>query len=458
MTEEDLMNACLDRKGKYLWHYLLENNELCEKYSLKKLDQYIKENSNLSVYDFFTNALNGGLKEKFICRLGIGCLDILYEFLDIVALYTNENTASISGFLKWFHEFEHEIKRESFSNTDSVRLMTAHSSKGLQSPFVILADANFFKPSNEKILKSENEILLWNFSADMKPKIVKNLYEEYIHFHEDESKRLLYVALTRAEDFLYILGEQQGKKSHDCCWYNFIKNNLNQNKFEEKQRDNHNLLKFGNYEYVSLEKSTKENQNISEKIHFEMPQWFFEKVESPPIKDSEIYTKTEQTIYGECVHFLLSEMPKYKQYFDTSFDILSGNILNKYDISDDMKNAAKSEAYQILINPKFDFIFDSKSLSEISFINNGKEGRIDKIAFAKDYILIVDFKTGIPQKEISGGYLKQLDYYKSMIYQMIKGDSNFIKSHLESFTTTINIKTAILWTQSAELVEVNTRE
>jgi ATP-dependent exoDNAse (exonuclease V) beta subunit len=148
-------------------------------------------------------------------------------------------------------------------------------------------------------------------------------------------------------------------------------------------------------------------------------------------------------IYGECVHLLLSEMPKYRQYFDTSFDVFAENLLNKFDVSNDIKNKAKSEAYQILVNPKFDFIFDNNSLSEVSFVNNGKEGRIDKIIFAKDYILIIDFKTGVSQEDIPMAYINQLAYYKNAVRQMFNIES------------AIDIKTAILWTQSAELVAVN---
>ncbi len=444
MSEEDLMNACIDRKEKHLWNYLLENNELCKKYSLEKLEKYIERSAVISVYDFFVNVLNDGVKEKFICRLGIECLDILYEFLDIVMLYINENVASVSGFLAWFHAFEHEIKRESFANIDSVRIMTVHSSKGLQSPFVILADTHFFKPFNEKILKSENGILVWDFSSEMRPKIIENICEEYKSFFEEESKRLLYVALTRAEDFLYIFGVQPHKKMNENCWYNFIKNNVKTSKFKELQRDNHGLLRFGKYKCMESELSKKEKKlNISETDSFEIPEWFFEKLEFPFIEDVKIYPQTEQMIYGECVHLLLSEMSKYRQYFDTSFDLFAENLLNKFDVSDDIKNTAKSEAYQILINPRFDFIFDSNSLSEVSFVSNGKEGRVDKIVFAKDYILIIDFKTGVSQEKIPTAYINQLVYYKNAVRQMFNIESAIV------------IKTAILWTQSAELVVVN---
>lgn len=444
MTEEDLMNACIDRQEKHLWNYLLENNELYTKYSLEKLEKYIERSTTISVYDFFVNALNDGVKEKFICRLGVECLDILYEFLDIVMLYVHENTASVSGFLAWFHAFEHEIKRESFANIDSVRIMTVHSSKGLQSPFVILADTHFFKLFNETILKSKNGILVWDFSSEMRPQIVENICEEYKSFFEKESKRLLYVALTRAEDFLYIFGAQPQKKMSENCWYNFIKNNLKTNKFEKLQRDNHDILRFGNYQYIESELPEKEkNLNITEADSFEIPDWFFEKLEFPFVEDVEIYSQTEQMIYGECVHLLLSEMPKYRQYFDTSFDVFAENLLNKFDVSDGIKNKAKSEAYRILVNPKFDFIFDNNSLSEVSFVNSGKEGRIDKIIFAKDYILIIDFKTGVSQEDISMAYINQLAYYKNAVRQMFNIES------------AVDIKTAILWTQSAKLVEIN---
>jgi ATP-dependent helicase/nuclease subunit A len=159
-----------------------------------------------------------GLREKFVRRLGPQCLDILYEFLDVVMKYEAENSPSLQGFLEWFEAFDGKLKRESYAEENCVRLMTVHSSKGLQSPFAILADAHFYKNPDDKILKTKDGILLWDFSSKMRPKIMESLWNERMQFATMESWRLLYVALTRAEDSVCILGE----KRKSGCRYSAI--------------------------------------------------------------------------------------------------------------------------------------------------------------------------------------------------------------------------------------------
>jgi ATP-dependent helicase/nuclease subunit A len=218
MTENDLMRACIDRQDKHLWDYVSKN------YDIKNLKNYIDKALQLSAYDFFMYVLTDGTKEKFIARLGERCIDILHEFLGLVMNYERENTASLQSFLKWFRLFasEHEIKRESFADKNVVRLMTAHASKGLQSPFVILADAHFIKTERNRILKTADGVLLWDFSENYQPQKVEQLRLDQNESDNAELYRLLYVAMTRAEDFLYILGEKHQNQLNSKCWYNFL--------------------------------------------------------------------------------------------------------------------------------------------------------------------------------------------------------------------------------------------
>jgi ATP-dependent helicase/nuclease subunit A len=245
ITESELMNLCLNRKEEPLWSYALEDKGLCEKYSLRDLNSLIESALYLPPYDYFMKILTSGTKEKFISRLGVKCLDVLSEFLDIVMKYEQENTASLQSFLKWFDSFVHEVKKESFLNENSVRLMTVHASKGLQSPFVIIADSDFIRTKNDKILVSDDDILLWDFFSKMRAKQTELLAKVHSALDLEESKRLLYVALTRAEDFICVLGEKGGKNNENC-WYNFINKNLQREKFKADITYGHNLLRYGN--------------------------------------------------------------------------------------------------------------------------------------------------------------------------------------------------------------------
>ncbi|MDR1334651.1 MAG: UvrD-helicase domain-containing protein [Holosporaceae bacterium] len=218
ITENDLMQACINRKDEYLWDYMRKN------YDVKNLESYVDKALQLSAYNFFMHVLTNGAREKFISRLGDECIDILQEFLNLVMNYERENTASLASFLQWFRKFasEHEVKRESFSGKNIVRLMTVHASKGLQSPFVILADAHFVKNKRKKILQSRDGLLLWDFSIEYRVKKMEELCAEQQAADDAELYRLFYVAMTRAEDFLYILGEKSKRKIPEKCWYSLL--------------------------------------------------------------------------------------------------------------------------------------------------------------------------------------------------------------------------------------------
>ena len=177
-----------------------------------------------------------------------------------------------------------------------------------------------------------------------------------------------------------------------------------------------------------------------EKNDIEIPNWFYEKLDLPAVLAEEgDFIQTEQMTYGDCVHLLLSELPKY----GNSFEIFADTFVDRFDLSDLLKESAKKEAFKILSDEKLHFIFADDSLSEVTFADrNGKEGRIDKIAFLNDDIWIIDFKTGIYQKEMPQKYIEQLEKYKRFAVEAF----NVCKD---------NVKTAILWTANAKLAEIN---
>lgn len=435
ISENELMNLCLKRKDENLWNYVCENNsEIVE-----KLAEIISHVNEMSAYDYFIYALNNGIREKFLKRYGRTALDVISEFLDIVLKYESENNPTLHGFVKWFKSFEHEIKRESFTDKNCVKLMTVHSSKGLQAPFVIIADSHFFGKKSERILRTDDGVLIWNFSKDFLTAETLKILESVECSQIEESKRLLYVAMTRAEDFLYILGETS-KSQNEYCWMNFITHEKLQ-EIEFKGRKN---FRVGNYATIS---SVINNEQI--KIVPQIPDYFFEKFPkiSPENVSREI--KNEQTLFGDCVHLLLQKMPKYVQQEYDLFDQIADTFTSKFCLSNELKNAAKQEAYKIIFDSDFKFLFDEKSLSEISVMFNGAEKRIDKIAIKDNYIWIVDFKTGTPQNRIPHTYMSQLFEYKKAISEIM--NLEYIK-----FNNISKIKTAILWTKNASLIEIQT--
>ena len=97
---------------------------------------------------------------------------------------------------------------------DTIRIMTIHKSKGLEFPMVLLAGfcrrLNYTRPGSEIAVHKDIGIgfPLVNYEESwMKTTLIQNIIRVKLHREEvEEEKRILYVAMTRAKDILYILG------------------------------------------------------------------------------------------------------------------------------------------------------------------------------------------------------------------------------------------------------------
>lgn len=434
MTEDELMRVCLDRQDKYLWEYL--QTKMNEFPVLQELANYVENARSFSVYRFFSYVLTHGCLEKFIRRLGDKILDTLYEFLEIVMKYEYTNIPSVSAFLSWFRSFDHEMKRESFGEDNAVRLMTVHASKGLQAPFVILADTQFVKTPQQtaKILKDERTgVLLWNFSTGNQPDAVTNLYHMKRKADFQESNRLLYVALTRAENYLCIIGKTNKKSEiHPQSWY--AKLSEVGKRFAPITSGDKQVRRLGNFTYSDH----TENTEISADTQFSMPEWFYSKL---PLQENELEdASTEEldsiaVVYGNYVHMLLCELPNYPDRLRKEVAI---ELAQSFDLSDDDKSHAMSEVFAVL--QKYPHFFDKNSRAEVTFMFNGIEGRIDRLIEEQDSIIIVDFKSGNVQQSIPQEYAEQLQFYKRAISQIKKINAD-------------QVTTFIIWTKNCELME-----
>lgn len=410
IDDEQLLTLCNDRKNTNLWESI---QDLDFATSLKT---YIDLSTTLSAYNFFTHVLNDGNREKFISRLGAKCLDKLDKFLQLILQYESNNTPSLSAFLRWFDSFEHQVKSENQLQENCVRLMTVHSSKGLQSPFVILADTHFIKHRSNQLISLDNGDFVWDFDSSLRPYRIKQACDELKKMDQQESLNLLYVAMTRAEDFLWIFAQKN--KMHENCWYNYLISHINSDFLK-----NDTVYTRGNFTF-------KDNSNHSTINLYQpkkLPDWFFKKEEKTIAKS---HFQSIQTIYGDYVHELL------RQHI-SNIPPLPNKYFSK--LNDNQKQQAMLEVENIIT--KFPYLFKDNSLSEIQFVYKGRLGRIDLLAFINNEIWIIDFKSGHPIKPTPKNYLKQLYFYKDFITNSKQFKNN-------------KIKIAILWTKSAELHEL----
>ncbi len=155
-------------------------------------------------------------------RLGPEAEDPLEEFLALALAHDGSQTPSLQGFLHWLGAGEAEVKREMEAGEQRrVRIMTVHGAKGLQAPIVILPDTTAMPTKSPPILWPDRPdgVPLWAPRRALEEDRCRAARDAANTRRDQEYRRLLYVALTRAEDRLYICGFHGARAPSDGCWH-----------------------------------------------------------------------------------------------------------------------------------------------------------------------------------------------------------------------------------------------
>jgi ATP-dependent helicase/nuclease subunit A len=199
-----------DRKGS-LWQHIRDRPELEPQIAL--LRDMLAMADFTTVYHFLEQILSGpiGARRKFTARLGSEVLVPIEEMLNSALQFEQQHSGGLQKFIAWFDRGDTEIKREGDSSSKEVRIMTVHGAKGLQAPVVILADVTSDptkKPDHsvELLMDEGHRIpLLPIRKAEQSGQLLETVERQKVR-ELQEHKRLLYVAITRAEERLIMAG------------------------------------------------------------------------------------------------------------------------------------------------------------------------------------------------------------------------------------------------------------
>ena len=116
--------------------------------------------------------------------------------------------------LKQLYDYEAQIPRPVLETENAVRLMTIYAAKGLESSVVIVADLNKRKPSSytEIYFNSQWGVALKTKDENnnsQKPLLYRWLEQQKKQQESAEDLRVLYVAFTRARDYLILSASQE---------------------------------------------------------------------------------------------------------------------------------------------------------------------------------------------------------------------------------------------------------
>ncbi len=163
-------------------------------------------------YEFLEQILSGPLngRAKLLARLGEEARDQIAALLGQALAFEAANAPSLQGFLSWIAD-DIDLKRDPDAPVDAVRIMTVHGAKGLQAPVVVLADATRPPPRDDAghimlSLDGSAPVPVFHGGKAGRLGLVADEADALATAARAEHWRLLYVALTRAEDLLFIGG------------------------------------------------------------------------------------------------------------------------------------------------------------------------------------------------------------------------------------------------------------
>ena len=168
-----------------------------------------------------------GGRARLLARLGPEAAEPIAELLNAALSFTAIHPPSLQGFLHWLRRSGAEVKREAEAAGGLVRVMTVHGAKGLQAPVVILPDTTAMPPDDAGVLWADDAMTgqavpLWAPHKDLRSAAVETVKTRDAIRRIEEHNRLLYVALTRAEDRLIVCGLKPKRGPDESCWYRTV--------------------------------------------------------------------------------------------------------------------------------------------------------------------------------------------------------------------------------------------
>lgn len=451
-SQEQLLHLAYERPGS-LWSRLRERRDAAA--TAAQLGDILALTDYTTPHALLETLLSGPLdgRRKLLARLGPEANDPIEELVNSALDFEEDSATSLDAFLAWFSAGEVSIKRDPSAPLDAVRVMTVHGAKGLQSPIVILADATADPDARRnRTLHFRGDGPAASFPLFRPPKVelfppLDVLAEADDRREREEHGRLLYVALTRAEEHLYI-GGALGSRSRGVppagSWYCPVEKAA-----EALGADWRDEPLWGRSRCYRGEETLSDRRVRERKPTpvppLAAPSWLREPAppEARPPRPLAPSSQRpddapdpppspamrEAARRGSILHALFERLPGV----DPKDRRQAGNLWlhRSVGVADsNIRDALISDALRVIEDPAHARIFAPDALAEApltAVLADGTvvAGTVDRLLVTDDRVSVVDFKTGrnVPQslKDIPSAYVRQMRAYLAALAVIFPG-------------------------------------
>lgn len=400
-------------------------------------------------YEFLTHALERGHGlprpgwELILSRFGGPAREPVTALIDRAAAFDADQPPSLQLFLNAIERRGGEVKRELSGPQDEVRVMTTHGAKGLEAPIVILPDTcSAHRGDRDGLFVTEDGAPLWAGKKGNDTQLSGELRAIEEARDLREHRRLLYVALTRAQDRLIICGafagHAKGAGHADTSWYTLCQGAMTRlaesGRVTEIEQDGRTIQRFGASPDLL---STQAMQALAAPA---LPAWLAQT--APPETASRILSpsrltaaaeppvispfgegRKERLRRGSLIHLLFEILPDLAPA--TRRAAAESFLKRQPDLTPKQRQEMLGAAMGVLEDPRFVPVFGPGGRPEAPVIGRlGADtinGRIDRLVITDTDILIVDYKTDRPAPATVAGvgeaYIAQMAAYRAVLSQ-----------------------------------------
>lgn len=465
LSEDDLYRLATGRgSGEYLWQHLRKGGY--EK-ARAILSDMLSVSGRLRPYELISRMLvrHGG-RERLLARLGFEAEDGIDELMSQALAYEQSEPPSLTGFLVWLSGDEVDVRRQPGSAKDGeglIRVMTVHGSKGLEAPIVFLPDgAKRRAPNNNGFLRLDDAPAVPSGTEGTRPPALEEAVRQKREADQDERRRLLYVALTRAESWLVICSAGEAGEAGDS-WYSMAEAGMDRCPLPKAVLSttigDGVRMSFGNWP----EEAVPASGSIAPVIAPSMPVWVHEAAPGPKrgrqvfsatgLGGTKTLTGTQGTedamLYGTRLHLLLehhADLPDLQ----SARELLSGVEYGAPE--DEVMQQLWADAVAVTSAASLGHLFRPEAgdtaLTEVPLTvpwgdGDVLHGIIDRLLIGPERVLAIDYKSNsiVPDRpeDIPEGVLRQMYAYRMALAQLWPD---------------LRAEVAILWTHSRELMTV----
>jgi ATP-dependent helicase/nuclease subunit A len=340
-------------------------------------------------------------------------LPYLLAFRDLTNKSSRQGEKGISSFLKWWEEEGHHKNLPSPETANAIQVMTIHKSKGLafRAVFIPFCDWALAGKSNntfwvpmEGTPYSDLQSIPLQYTSTLKGSSVGKYYLEELLMNYMDALNSLYVATTRAKDYIYI--SFPAKKKPSLTHVGDAVFNAYADDFE-----NTDEIQIGSFSdqgdgiesFNALNLTSYPTTNRLEEV--------YEETENRPQKYIDNITKSGKK--GSNLHLILAVVNKVDE-----IEAVVEKLILEGLITEEAKTDYIKQVTEVLAHPELNALLskNASQINEKSIIGiDGKIYRPDKLVLNGKQVAIIDYKF---TAEESQSHVTQITNYKNLIEAM----------------------------------------